>query len=90
MRPSGPKIDADKITELHLAGRHQIRERKHQMAFDGALQVPGAIFRVRAFVQQEALNFRRAVENELVGAGGEQNSLLHHAQFDFENLFQML
>src|ERR1700740_1380270 len=33
-------VDTDKISELYLPRRDQIRQWKHQVPFDGALQVP--------------------------------------------------
>ena len=33
------EIDSDEITQLHLSGGHQIRQRKYDVALDGPLQV---------------------------------------------------
>src|SRR5512146_46852 len=49
-----------------------------------------SILQIGAFDQQEFFDSRRATEDELVISGSLQNSLLHHAQFDLENLRQVL
>ena len=84
------QIDADEISQLHLSSRHQVRQRKHQMPFNRPFQVPRSILRIGTFRQQEVLHLCRAIEYELMPARGHQHSLLHHPQFDFQNLLQML
>jgi hypothetical protein len=46
----GVAVDGDQVTEIDLAGRQQIGERKHQMPLNGALQVPRSESRVSAFL----------------------------------------
>ena len=60
------------------------------MALDSAFQVPRSIFRICAFMQQESLHFRSAAKHELIGRSRHQDTLLHHAQLNFQNLFQVL
>ena len=79
-----------KVSQLYLAGSNQVGQREHQMPFDRAFQVTRAVTRVGSFLQQELLHSRRAIEDELVGAGGHEHALLYHAEFDFKNLRQML
>ena len=59
----GVQIDADEISEADLIGRDQVRHREYQMAFDGALQVTGAVARVGAFVQQDSSSLCRVQVN---------------------------
>src|SRR5439155_5943943 len=80
----------DEIPETDLTGGDQVGHREYQVTFDGALQVSGAVARIGAFVQQEVFYLLRARKDELVGGGGHQDSLLHHAELDFQYLFQML
>ena len=51
--------------------------------------MPRAIFRIRALVQQESFHFRGAAKHELIGGSCHQDALLHHAQLDFQNLFEV-
>ena len=83
-------IDADEVAQLYLSGGDQVGQREDQIPFDGTLQVTRAITRIGAFLQQELLYAGGAIEDELVGAGGHENALLHHAEFDFEDLGEVL
>src|SRR6266568_5579407 len=49
-----------------------------------------AVARVSPLVQQEILHLRRAREDKLVRCRSHQDPLLHHAEFDFQDLLQML
>src|SRR5713101_2704456 len=49
-----------------------------------------AVARVSPLVQQEILHLRRAREDKLVRRRSHQDALLHHAEFDFQDLLQML
>src|SRR3954451_22869737 len=48
-----------------------------------------AIFRIGTFLQQELFYRGSAAEDELVVAGRLQDALLHHSQFNLEDLLQM-
>ena len=39
----GVEVDADEVSQLDLPGGHQIGQREHEIALDGALEVAGAI-----------------------------------------------
>ena len=52
--------------------------------------MPRPVLRIGALGQQEALHLRRAVEHKLMRARRHQHALLHHPQFDFQDLLQML
>src|SRR6266849_11003071 len=84
------KVDANEIAQLDLSGSYEVGQLKDNVTLDGPLQVARAILRIRPLVQQKALYFRRAAEDELVYGRCHQNALLHHAQFDFQNLLQVL
>src|SRR6185312_2882420 len=49
-----------------------------------------AVFAVGPFLQQEFLYLAGATEDKLRIAGGLQDALLHHAQFDFQDLLKMV
>ena len=83
-------VDADEVPQLDLSGGNQVGQLEDDMPLDGALEVPCAIFRISPLVQQEAFHLGRATENELVHCRRHQNALLHHAQFDFQYLLQVL
>src|ERR1017187_9331004 len=83
-------VHADEITQLHLRRRHQIRQRENQVALDRALQMPCPVSRIGAFLQQMVFHCLRAVEYELVRTRSHQHALLHHPEFDVQNLRQML
>src|SRR5271156_2382204 len=48
------------------------------------------VTRIGAFLQQKLFHTVRAVEDKLIGPGGRQHALLHHSEFDLEDLRQML
>ena len=72
-----------------MSGRNQVRQWEHNVPFDCPLQVARSVFRIRALREQIIFDLRRAVENELVRPGSHQHPLLHHAELDFQNLFQV-
>src|SRR5271165_4445509 len=82
-------VDADEVSQLHLPGCDQVRQRENNMTLDGPLQVTSAILHVGPLADQELLYRSRAAEYELVIAGGLQNALLQHSQLDLEDLFQV-
>ncbi len=49
-----------------------------------------SVFRIGPFGKQEILHFGRAIEDELVCARSHQHPLLDHAQFNFQDLLQVL
>src|SRR5260370_4710816 len=51
--------------------------------------MPGPVLGIGAFREQKPLHRVGATENELIVAGGLQNSLVHHAQFDLQALLQV-
>ena len=86
----GVEIDIDAIAAAHLIGGDQIRHGLHQQALDGALQMPGAVLQVGAFVQQEILGFVGGLEHERFLGRGVEDPLLDHVQFDVQDLSQFV
>ena len=41
-------------------------------------------------MQEESLHFRGAAKHELIGGSCHEDTLLHHTQLDFQDLFQVL
>ena len=74
---------------MDLFGGQKIGHRIDDVAFDGALQVARAVALVGAFLQEEIAAMIGDAEEELA-LGGFQDALLHHGQFDVQNLFQLL
>ena len=60
----------------------------HQIPVHRALQVPRAILHVGAFAQQELLGIIAQGEHERRRIGRTEDTLLHHIQFDSEDLAQ--
>src|SRR5260370_13939245 len=58
-------IDANEVAEVNLLGRQQVRQWIHDMAFDGALEVPRAVALVRSFLQEEVAACVGHAEQEL-------------------------
>ncbi len=59
------------------------------MPLDGAFQVPRAISLIRAFLKQKFLAWSGYAKQELA-FGRFQHPLLHLAQFDIQDLLQLL
>src|SRR5215471_9396637 len=58
-------INAYVVAEFDLSSGDQIGQGEDDEALDGALEMAGAVFRIGAFVEQEALDPRCATEDEL-------------------------
>src|SRR5262245_61449425 len=58
-------IDTNDVADLDLPGGDQVRERNHQVAFDGALERARAIAAVESFGEQEILCSFGATEHEI-------------------------
>src|SRR5271166_2846319 len=82
-------VDADRVAEFHLLSGNEVCQREHDVAFDGTLQVTCTILRVGAFLEQEIFDRLRGVDDELVCTCRHQNALLHHTEFDVQNLLQV-
>src|ERR1700723_3075051 len=81
-------INRNHVAQRHLFRRQQTRQRINHVPLDRALQVPRAIFHVRAFFQQKVPRRLRYAEQES-SLCRLQHALLHHPQLDFQNLFQL-
>src|SRR5262249_40452012 len=82
-------IDSYEVAQADLGAGNQVSHWRHQILLDRSLQVSRSVFDIRAFFQQEVLYRLCAVENEASLAGRLQDPLLHHAQFDFQDLRQV-
>ena len=60
------------------------------MSLDGPFEMARAITRIGPFLQQKFLYLSRAVEHKLIRPGSQEDALLDHAQFDVQNLRQVL
>src|SRR5215469_1626957 len=65
LRDLGVVVDGDQVPDLDLLCGQQVRQRKHQVAFDRALQVPRSESRISALLQQELASARRAIEHKM-------------------------
>src|SRR5207253_4888218 len=83
------EIDPYQISEPYLSGRYQVCEREHNVFLNGAFQMPGSVFRIRTVFQKKVFHALHAMKSELPDPGRRQDALLHHAEFDFENLLEM-
>src|SRR5579871_1670526 len=83
------KIDADQIAAAHLLGRDQVRQRMHQVAIDGTLQVAGAILQIGTLAKQVILGAIGKREYERCAVGRGEDALLHDVQFKRQNLTQL-
>ena len=79
-------IDTDQVTTRAQIGRDEARERLHEHALDGALQVAGSVAGIGAGGKQVARRGIRRVENEAALGVGEEHAVLHLAQFDVQDL----
>ena len=77
---AGIEIDADQVAAANLSGGDQVRERMHQVAVDGALQVAGAVLQVGAFAQQVVRGAIGQREDERRAVGRVEDALLHDVQ----------
>ena len=62
----------------------------HQQSFDGAFQVPRAVFQVRSFLQQKALGLIGSLEDECSLGRRVEDALLDHVQFNVQNLLEFV
>ena len=70
-------IQPDRVPGANLIGRDEVGEALHKMAFDGALQIPGAIPHIRPFRKQEIPSFGTTRKQERALAG-RQDPLAEH------------
>jgi len=58
-------VDADEISQLHLPVAHTVRQRKDNVLFNRAFQMPRTVLCVSTFFEQEGLDRGCATEDEL-------------------------
>src|SRR6516162_5487112 len=74
-------VNRNRFSGRHLVCSQKVRERVNQMSLDRALQMPGSIFNVSSFPQQEILRRLRCAKHEMSSRCFCQ-SLLHHDELD--------
>src|SRR5262249_3312358 len=83
------EIDSHEVAKFQLRGCHQARQRRYKVFLYRAFQMTSPILCVGAFFEKEILDAFGTTEKELLGAGRFQDALLHHLQFEIENLLQV-
>ena len=78
-------IDADQIAAVNLIRCQKVGHGINHVALNGAFQMARSVTLIRAFLEEEIAACFRDTEKEL-SLSGLQDALLHHGEFDVENL----